>query len=90
MPTKTERITILGTPEFKAFLVTQAKKQGISLSEFVRRRCMRESEDDEQEILSQLLKELKAATKKAKSSLEKGIADAKKILSEMRVKHECD
>ena len=36
---KTERITILGTPEFKAYLVREAKREGISVSQFVRQRC---------------------------------------------------
>jgi hypothetical protein len=28
---KTERITILGTPEFKDFLIREAKQEGVSL-----------------------------------------------------------
>ena len=90
MPAKTERITILGTPKFKAFLINKAKQQRISLSEFVRNRCLDESADKDEEFLLQLLKEVKAATRKAKRSLEKGIADAENVISEMRAKHECD
>ena len=33
---KTERITILGSPDFKAFLSREAKKEGVSLSQLVR------------------------------------------------------
>jgi len=36
---KTERITILGTPEFKNSLTREAQKEGISLSQLVRQRC---------------------------------------------------
>ena len=39
MAAKTERITILGTPDFKAFLAREAKKEGVSLSQLVRQRC---------------------------------------------------
>lgn len=37
---KNERITILGTADFKAFLVAEAEREGVSVSELVRRRCM--------------------------------------------------
>jgi len=33
---KTKRITILGTSDFKDFLIWEAKKEGISLSQLVR------------------------------------------------------
>ena len=39
MTTQTERTTILSTPEFKAWLVDEAKKEGVSVSELVRQRC---------------------------------------------------
>ncbi len=32
MAVKSARITILGTPDFKAFLTREAKKEGVSLS----------------------------------------------------------
>ena len=69
MPVKTERITVLGTPEFKAFLVSEAKRQGISISEFVRRRCLGQLADEEEELLLKLLEGVKMATKRAKASL---------------------
>ena len=90
MPAKTERITILGTPEFKAFLINQAKQQGVSLSEFVRKRCLDESSDKDQQLFLHLVKEVNTATRKAKRSLEKGIADAESVISELRAKHECN
>lgn len=82
---KTERITILGTAEFKAFLTREAKKEGISLSQLVRERCERKpASSEDEEIIAALLKEVRAATTKAKLSLEKGLADAEKALAEMR------
>jgi hypothetical protein len=83
MSVQTERITILGTPDFKAFLVREAKKEGVSMSELVRQRCtMRENSKDE-ELLAALVKEVSKATSRAQIALEKGLADAEKVLAEI-------
>ena len=81
--TKTERITILGTPEFKSFLVREAKKAGISVSQFVRQRCENNPQTEDEEMLAAMVKEVKWATARAAASLEKGLADANQILSEL-------
>ncbi len=83
---KTERITILGSPDFKAFLSREAQKEGVSLSQLVRQRCENKPSTQDEELLAALVKELGAATARAKSSLEKGLADAEKVLSELRGK----
>ena len=85
MAAKTERITILGTPDFKAFLAREAKKEGVSLSQLVRQRCEKKpvSSEDE-ELLAALVKEVGEATARAKDSLEKGLADAELALDEIR------
>ncbi len=83
---KTERITILGSPDFKAFLSREAKKEGVSLSQLVRQRCENKPTNQDEELLTALVKELSAATARAKSSLEKGLTDAEKVLSELRGK----
>lgn len=83
---KTERITILGSPDFKAFLSREAKKEGVSLSQLVRQRCENKPTNQDEELLAALVNELSAATARAKSSLEKGLADAEKVLSELRGK----
>jgi len=88
MPVKTERITVLGTPEFKAFLVSEAKRQGISISEFVRRRCLGQPANEEEELLFKLVEEVRVATKRAKASLERGIRDAEHVIKELR--NECN
>ena len=85
MSVKTERITILGTPDFKAFLIREAKKEGVSLSQLVRQRCEKKPVNSEdEELLAVLIKEVGEATARAKASLEKGLADAENVLAEMR------
>ena len=83
---KTERITILGTPEFKAYLVREAKREGISVSQFVRQRCENKPQTQDEEILATLIEEVRTATAKASTSLEKGLSDARQVLAELRRK----
>ena len=85
MTVKTERITILGTPDFKDFLTREAQKEGVSLSQLVRQRCKKKpANNEDEELLAALVKEVSAATAKAKVSLEKGLADAEQVLAEIR------
>ena len=86
MTAKTERITILGTPDFKKFLVKEAKKEGISLSMLVRRRCEQQAVNEEEQLLLDLLAELRTATKRAEESLDKGIESMRQTLAEIREK----
>jgi hypothetical protein len=81
---KTKRITILGTPEFKDFLTREAKQEGLSLSELVRQRCESKPQNQDEELLAALAKEVSAASARAKLSLEKGVADAERVLAEIR------
>ncbi len=82
---KTERITILGTPEFKTFLTREAKREGVSLSQLVRQRCEKKPPNNEdEELLAALVKEVSAATVRANLSLEKGLNDAEQVLAEIR------
>lgn len=81
---KTERITILGTPEFKAFLSNEAKKEGVSVSQLVRQRCENKPQSKDEEMLAALVQEVQKATAKAKASLEKGLSDAEQVLTELR------
>jgi len=84
MTAKTERITILGTPDFKQFLMKEAKKEGISLSSLVRRRCTQPAVNEDEELMVELLTELKAATKRAEQSLDRGIEGMQQVLAEIR------
>ena len=44
---KTERLTLLTTPEFKALLTAEAATAGVSVAELVRRRCQPEAGEAE-------------------------------------------
>lgn len=83
---KSERITILGTPEFKAYLIREAKREGISVSQFVRQRCEKKPQTQDDEILATLIKEVRSATARASASLEKGLSDAEQVLAELKRK----
>lgn len=87
MSVKSERITILGSPDFKAYLTEEAAKERISVSELVRRRCEQPlpSEHDER-VFAELVATLHTSVTGAKRSLEKGIEDAESVLRELRSK----
>lgn len=87
MSVKSERITILGSPDFKAFLGVEAKREGVSISELVRRRCQAMPPNDDEVILKELIKLASEATKRASKSLDKGIKDAESLLAELRAVH---
>ncbi len=83
MNTKSERITLLGSQEFKAFLASESRKEGISVSELVRRRCERAPTDDERALLA-LAGELRKSTAEARRALEDGLAAATAVLRQLR------
>ena len=85
MTTKTARITILTTPDFKSFLAREAKKEGVSVAKLIRQRCEKKpANNEDEELLLALVKEVSAAMARAELSLEKGLADAEKALAEIR------
>ena len=85
MTIKTERITILGSREFKAFLTDEAARERISVSELVRRRCEQRPPDEANEkVFAELVAELRTSVAEAKQNLDKGIHDAETVLKELR------
>ena len=80
---KTERVTLLTSPDFKAFLNAEAHREGISVAELVRTRCERRPTDDEQ-LLTELTRELKQSVALAKRSLKSGMDEALAVLTELR------
>lgn len=70
---KTERITVLASKEFKAFLKSQAEAEGVSVSDLVRSRCERQLSPDEQ-LLATLSRQLNEATERAHAALDAGLA----------------
>lgn len=80
---KTERVTLLTSPEFKAFLGTEAARENVSVAELVRSRCEPRPSDDDV-VLSALTAELRTAVSQAKRSLRDGLAEAQNVLAELR------
>lgn len=80
---KSERITLLGSREFKTFLTREARKEGVSVSELVRRRCERAPTEDERVLLA-LADELRKATAEARAALNEGLAAAHDTLRALR------
>jgi hypothetical protein len=80
---KTERVTLLTSPEFKAFLATEARREKVSVAELVRSRCEGRPSADEAMLVA-LTAELRAAVAQAKRSLREGLAEADAVLAELR------
>lgn len=76
---KSERITVLGSPQFKTFLTLEAAKEGISVSELVRRRCEQAPSEDERMLVA-LSAELLKAVAVAKDSLAEGLQAVQEVL----------
>lgn len=85
MSAKTERITILGTPEFKAFLTDQADAENVSVSEFVRRRCVQPlALDEDIQTLAELVSALHVAVDAARDEMNESLDFAKDVLRELQ------
>lgn len=82
---KTERVTLLTSPEFKAFLGDEAAREGVSVAELVRSRCERKPDADEA-MLASLATELRNAVREAKASLKIGLAEAESVMAELRAR----
>lgn len=80
---KTARLTLLTTPEFKAFLGAEAARGGVSVAELVRTRCEQKPTADE-DALAALTVELRKAVRDAHDSLQDGLAEASSVLAELR------
>lgn len=84
---RTERITFLSTPQFKALLVEQAKREDVSVAELVRSRFEQQPTDDEAALTS-LASEVRKAVAEAKASLQGGLAEAREVLDELQAGRE--
>lgn len=78
---KTERVTLLTTPKFKAFLGSEAKREGISVAELVRNRFERQTSGDEA-IIEALTAELAVRLKDARAALSEGLAELQSYFAE--------
>lgn len=82
---KTERLVLLTTPAFKAYVGKEAKREGISVAELVRRRVQPAANDDEA-VLVELTSQLRAALDEAQRSADLALAEVESILAELRRK----
>ena len=82
---KTERVTLLTSPDFKAYLGAEAAREGVSVAALVRSRCERKPDADEA-LLAALAGELRKAVGAAQASLSDGLAEAQAVLSELRAR----
>ena len=82
---KTERVTLLTSPDFKNFLNAEAQREGISVAELVRSRCERRPTEEEA-VLAGLTSELNKAVSEAKTALRSGLDEARGVLAELRAK----
>ena len=80
---KTERVTLLTTPEFKAYLTAAARCEGVSVAELVRARCERRESPDEM-ALRALAKELSRSVAQAQVALRGGLDEANAVLMALR------
>lgn len=85
MAAKSERITILATPDFKAFLNAEAQAQGLSVSELVRERCaVPANSEEDAALLASIIDQVNLSTSAADKALSRGLNDLTLALSEIR------
>ncbi len=85
MSVKTERVTILTSPDFKKFLNAEAEKQGVSVSELIRVRCTSAPNNKEDEaLLAVMVQNVNKSTLLADKSLSKGLKELDSALKEIR------
>lgn len=82
---KTERLVLLTTPAFKAYVGKEAKREGISVAELVRRRVQPAANEDEA-VLVELTAQLRIAVEQAQQSADQALAEVEVILAELRRK----
>jgi hypothetical protein len=82
---KTERLVLLTTPAFKTYVGKEAKREGVSVAELVRRRVQPAANEDEATLV-QLTAELRTAVEQAQKSAEQSLAEVEAILDELRQK----
>lgn len=84
MPTASERVSVLMTPDQKMRLVTKAHQAGISVSEYLRRAALGYVYAKDEQLLCALLDSMNRATYQA----EKAIDEALSFISESNLRIE--
>ena len=83
---KSERITFLATPEFKANLTQLAVRENTSVGEVIRgrfERAQNRPDASEESELRALVADLRVAAAQAQTSLSEGLAEAEQTLREL-------
>ncbi|HQR71943.1 MAG TPA: hypothetical protein PLE54_15135 [Burkholderiaceae bacterium] len=76
---------LLTTPAFKAYVGREAKREGVSVAELVRRRVQPAANEDEATLV-ELTTQLRSAVEQAQKSAEQSLAEVEAILLELRQK----
>jgi hypothetical protein len=84
---KTERLVLLTSPAFKTYVGKEAKREGISVAELVRRRVQPALKEDEATLV-ELTAQLRKAVDEAQKGAQQSLAEAEAILSELRRKRQ--
>lgn len=84
MSVKSERITMLGTPSFKEFLASEAKSEGVSISELVRSRCQSVRPGDDEIALQEIIRLAAETMKRATASLGNSLNDVESTLTKLK------
>lgn len=82
---KTERLVLLTTPAFKAYVGKEAKREGVSVAELVRRR-VQPAANEEEAVLIELTAQLRTAVEQAQQSADAALTEVEAILLELRRK----
>lgn len=80
----TARLVVQMTPTEKRRLTAQAKRLGVSTSEFVRRRVAEDDLVESREEIEALLATLADAAQRIMASLDRSIAEAEAAIDEVR------
>ncbi|MGI9168848.1 MAG: hypothetical protein ACR2FH_01550 [Caulobacteraceae bacterium] len=80
---KTAPVTVLTSPDFKAFLGAEARREGDSVAELIRARCERRPSEEEADFAA-LTAQLRDAVIQAKAALSEGLGEARAALAEFR------
>lgn len=76
---------LLTSPAFKAYVGREARREGVSVAELVRRRVQPAASENEAALV-ELTTQLRSAVEQAQNSAEQCLAEVEKILRELRQK----
>ncbi|MGD8592649.1 MAG: hypothetical protein PVF82_07440 [Gammaproteobacteria bacterium] len=90
MATANERIPVLVTKAEKTKIAKQAKKAGVSVSEYLRRAAASYNPSEDEEALSAMIDQMLKATERAEAAIDDAIdfvAESNKRIEKMETQH---